>query len=202
MKIFCIGRNYADHAKELKNDLPEEPMIFMKPSTALVIDGKPFYHPAFSEKIHHELEIVLKISKNGKHISPEFASGYYEEVGLGIDFTARDLQEKLKGKGHPWELAKAFDQSAILGDFIPKTETDLSGIEIKLLKNGEVQQQGNSRDMIFDFDTLIVYISKFFTLQKGDLIYTGTPPGVSKVEIGDALEGFLGERKLLHCEVK
>ena len=202
MKIICIGRNYADHAKELRNDLPDEPMIFMKPSTALVLDEKPFYHPEFSNKIHHEIELVLKISKNGKHIEPQFADSYYDEIGLGIDFTARDLQESLKSKGHPWELAKAFDSSAVLGKFVPKEELNIEAIEFTLTKNGNVQQKGSSEDIIFDFNTLIVYISKYFTLQKGDLIYTGTPAGVSKVEIGDILEGYIGTAKLLHCEIK
>lgn len=202
MKIFCIGRNYAEHAKELRNDLPDEPLVFMKPPTAVLMDDKPFYHPEFSENIHHELELVLKVSKNGKHITPEFASSYYEEIGLGIDFTARDVQDKLKTKGHPWELAKGFDNSAVVGKFISKDSLDVDNIQFTLLKNGTVQQKGSTQDLIFDFNTLIVYISKFFTLQKGDLIYTGTPAGVSKVNIGDVLEGSIGETKLLHCEIK
>ena len=202
MKIFCIGRNYAEHAKELRNDLPDEPLVFMKPPTAVLMDDKPFYHPEFSENIHHELELVLKVSKNGKHIAPEFASSYYEEIGLGIDFTARDVQDKLKTKGHPWELAKGFDNSAVVGKFISKDGLDVDNIQFTLLKNGTVQQKGSTQDLIFDFNTLIVYISKFFTLQKGDLIYTGTPAGVSKVNIGDVLEGSIGETKLLHCEIK
>lgn len=202
MKIFCIGRNYAEHAKELRNDLPDEPLVFMKPPTAVLMDDKPFYHPEFSENIHHELELVLKVSKNGKHITPEFASSYYEEIGLGIDFTARDVQDKLKTKGHPWELAKGFDNSAVVGKFVSKESLDVDNIQFTLLKNGTIQQKGSTQDLIFDFNTLIVYISKFFTLQKGDLIYTGTPAGVSKVNIGDVLEGSIGETKLLHCEIK
>ena len=202
MKIFCIGRNYVAHAKELKNDLPTNPIIFMKPSTAMLIDEKPFYHPEFSTNIHFELELVLKISKNGKHISEKFANDYYQEIGLGIDFTARDLQNDLKEKGLPWELAKSFDNSAVVGKFLDKKTMDEANIDFSLLQNGQIKQDGTSRDLIFSFNDLIVYISKYFTLQKGDLIYTGTPAGVGKVNVGDVLEGFIGEQKLLHCEVK
>ncbi|HOY14364.1 MAG TPA: fumarylacetoacetate hydrolase family protein [Saprospiraceae bacterium] len=202
MKIFCIGRNYVAHAKELKNDLPTNPIIFMKPSTAMLIDEKPFYHPEFSSNIHFELELVLKISKNGKHISEKFANDYYQEIGLGIDFTARDLQNDLKEKGLPWELAKSFDNSAVVGKFLDKKTMDEATIGFSLLQNGQIKQDGTSQDLIFSFNDLIVYISKYFTLQKGDLIYTGTPAGVGKVNVGDVLEGFIGEQKLLHCEVK
>lgn len=202
MKIICIGRNYIDHAKELNNPVPKVPIIFMKPSTAMLKDGKPFYHPSFSENIHHELEIVLKISKNGKAISEKYADSYYDAVGLGIDFTARDIQDKCKEKGHPWEIAKAFDQSAVLGDFMEKDKIQPQNIKFQLIKNGEIVQDGNSADLIFDFNYLISYISNYFTLQTGDLIYTGTPAGVGKVDIGDHLEGFMNGYKMLDCEIK
>ena len=208
MKIICIGRNYTDHAKELSNPVPEKPLVFMKPPTALLVNEKPFYYPEFTKDLHHELEVVLKICKNGRHVQPGFANGYYQEVSLGIDFTARDVQSELKKKGHPWELAKAFDHSAVLGKFVPLNDVQQGGnIEFKLKKNGETAQHGNTRDLIFSFDYLIVYISKFFKLQMGDLIYTGTPAGVGPVKIGDKLEGLMNMRDgtvetLLHCEVK
>jgi acylpyruvate hydrolase len=203
MKIICIGRNYIDHATELNNPVPKSPLIFMKPATALLTGSKPFYHPDFSNNIHHEIELVLKIKKNGKQVNQKFASDYYDEIGLGIDFTARDLQDQLKDKGHPWEIAKAFDNSAVIGDFINKNDLqDQHDIIFSLTKNGNEVQVGNSKDLIFNFDFLISYVSKFFTLQSGDLIYTGTPAGVSAVKIGDKLEGFLGQKKLLDCEIK
>lgn len=203
MKIICVGRNYSDHAKELNNAVPTKPLLFMKPSTALLPDGKPFYHPDFSENIHHEIELVVKIKKNGKSINPKFSGDYYDEIGLGIDFTARDLQDELKDKGQPWEIAKAFDNSAAIGEFINVSELDLTnGISFRMTKNGNEVQVGNSSDMIFDINFLITYISKYFTLQIGDLIYTGTPAGVGKITIGDKFEGFIGEKKLLGCEVK
>jgi acylpyruvate hydrolase len=203
MKIICIGRNYIDHATELNNPIPKSPLIFMKPATALLTGSKPFYHPDFSNNIHHEIELVLKIKKNGKQVNQKFASDYYDEIGLGIDFTARDLQDQLKDKGHPWEIAKAFDNSAVIGDFINKNDLqDQHDIVFSLTKNGNEVQVGNSKDLIFNFDFLISYVSKFFTLQSGDLIYTGTPAGVSAVKIGDKLEGFLGQKKLLDCEIK
>lgn len=203
MKIFCIGRNYAAHAAELNNDLPTSPMIFMKPSTALLTEGKPFYHPEFSKNIHYELEIVLKVCKNGKQIQPQFASQYYNEIGLGIDMTARDLQDELKSKGHPWEIAKGFDNSAVLGGFIPLDITgDKSEIKFELQKNGNVVQSGNTKQLIFDFNTLIVAISEYFTLQVGDLIYTGTPAGVGPIATNDVFEGYLEGKKLLSCEIK
>ena len=201
MKIFCIGRNYADHAAELNNPLPKKPMVFMKPPTALLTDEKPFYHPDFSENIHFELELVLKIKKNGKAVLPQFASDYYDSIGLGIDFTARDLQDQCKEKGHPWEIAKAFDHSAALGKFIPMNEIDQYKIHFELKVNGNIRQHGESKDLIFDFNHLICHISQFFTLQQGDLIYTGTPAGVGKVKIGDHLEGFLEGKKLLDCKI-
>jgi acylpyruvate hydrolase len=202
MKIICIGRNYAEHAKELKNEVPTSPLIFMKPSTALLTDGKPFYHPEFSSNIHYELEIVLKISKNGKAIQQEFAASYYEEVGLGIDFTARDLQDTLKSKGSPWELAKAFDHSACIGEFTSKSALDISALHFQLLKNGQVVQNGDTSDLIFSFDYIISYVSKFITLQKGDLIFTGTPAGVGKIEIGDQYKGVLEGIEVLNCSIK
>jgi len=202
MKIICIGRNYRDHAKELNNPVPSEPLIFMKPSTALLLEDKPFYHPEFSENIHYELELVIKVLKNGRHVQPKFARDYYEQIALGIDFTARDIQKRCKEKGHPWEKAKGFDHSACLSNFIAFPEHEEKGIDFKLLKNGEEVQVGNSRDMIFDFDYLIQDISKYFKLQIGDLIYTGTPAGVGPVKIGDLLEGYLNGKKLLHCEIK
>lgn len=202
MKIICIGRNYSDHAKELNNPVPSKPLVFMKPPSALLLEGKPFYFPEFSKDIHYELEVVLKICKNGRHVQPEFASGYYEEIGLGIDFTARDLQDECKAKGHPWEIAKGFDHSAVIGDFVPKDTLDTESIKFDLLKNGEKVQAGDTKDLIFNFDYLIQYVSKYFKLQMGDLIFTGTPAGVGPVNIGDVLEGYLGSEKKLHCEIR
>jgi 2-keto-4-pentenoate hydratase/2-oxohepta-3-ene-1,7-dioic acid hydratase in catechol pathway len=202
MKIICIGRNYVDHAKELNNPVPSQPLVFMKPATAVLRNGNDFYHPDFSDNIHFELELVLKICKNGKYIEEKYASDYYEEIGLGIDFTARDLQDKCKAKGHPWEIAKAFDNSAVVGDFVQKSDLDITNIDFKLTQNGVIQQEGNSKDLIFSFDTLISYVSKFFTLQQGDLLFTGTPAGVGPISVGDKLEGFLGEESLLTCNIK
>jgi 2-keto-4-pentenoate hydratase/2-oxohepta-3-ene-1,7-dioic acid hydratase in catechol pathway len=202
MKIICVGRNYIDHAKELNNPIPSSPLIFMKPSTALLTDSKPFYHPDFSDNIHYELEIVLKICKNGKSIQENFAPSYYAQIGLGIDFTARDLQDTLKDKGQPWELAKAFDHSACIGDFVDKSELDLNSIKFELHKNGKIVQKGDTADLIFKFDYLISYISQFFTLQVGDLIFTGTPAGVGKVNIDDHYEGFLEGNSRLICKIK
>lgn len=204
MKIFCIGRNYVKHAQELGNDVPDEPMVFMKPPTSLLKDNKDFYYPEFSKNIHYEVELVLKIKKNGRHIQKQFAKDYYEEIGLGIDFTARDIQEKAKAKGHPWEKAKGFDFSAVLSDFISikEAETPKGNIDFRLLKNNELAQTGDSNLMIFDFDTLISHLSEYFTFQTGDLIYTGTPTGVGPVKIGDNLTGFIGDREMFSCEVK
>ncbi|MCL4108645.1 UNVERIFIED_CONTAM: hypothetical protein GTU68_006963 [Idotea baltica] len=203
MKIICIGRNYIDHAKELDNPVPSSPMVFMKPSTALLIDDKPFFYPDFSKKIHYEVEIVLKICKNGRHVEKEFAQNYYEEIGLGIDFTARDLQDNLKSKGHPWEIAKAFDFSAPVSKFIPITGVPNSKeINFTLTKNGSVVQVGNTIDLIFDFDTLICHISKYFKLHIGDYIYTGTPAGVGPIEMGDVLVGAIEGKEMLTCEIK
>lgn len=203
MKIICVGRNYAAHAAELNNDLPTEPLIFLKPDTAILRNGKPFYHPDFSDNIHHEIELVLKIGRNGRHIQPEFAASYITHIGLGIDFTARDLQDKLKKAGQPWELAKGFDHSAVLGDFVEVDHfKDFRNINFGLKKNGEWVQRGNTRDLIFSFESVICYVSKFFTLKVGDYIFTGTPEGVSKIAQGDRLEGFLEDQSLLTCAVK
>jgi acylpyruvate hydrolase len=202
MKILCVGRNYAEHAKELKNEIPDKPIIFMKPATAILKDDKDFYLPEFSKEVHYEVELVIKISKNGKHIVKRFAKDYYDEISLGIDVTARDLQAELKSKGHPWEIAKAFDNSAILGTFINKTDYNLDNLNFSLKKNNEVVQTGNTKDMLFDIDDIIVYSSQFFRLQMGDLIYTGTPAGVGKMNIGDIFEGFVEEKKLFLTEIK
>ena len=203
MKIICIGRNYAAHIEELKNEKPGQPVVFLKPDTALVKGGAPFYYPDFSTNIHHEIELVLKISKEGKYIQPQFAHRYFDEIGLGIDFTARDLQDQCKAKGLPWEIAKAFNGSAPIGDFKSVTEfSDLKNIDFHLEINGEVKQKGNTSLMLFDFDTIISYVSQFFMLKKGDLIYTGTPSGVGPVQTGDQLIGFIGNEKMLHVEVK
>jgi len=207
MKIICIGRNYAEHARELNNPVPGKPVVFMKPSTALLVNNKPFFYPGFSGEIHHEIEVVLKICRNGRHVQPEFAAQYYDQVALGIDFTARDLQDECKKKGHPWEIAKAFDDSAVLSPFVPLDEVDPKGIRFELRKNGATVQQGNTAHMLFPFEDIIVYISQFFRLHAGDLIYTGTPSGVGPVQIGDLLEGVLflrnGKQKLMFsCEIR
>ena len=203
MKIIAIGRNYAEHAKELNNPVPTIPVIFMKPDTALLKDNKPFYLPEFSEDIHHEIEIVLKINKEGKHISEKFAAGYYDEIGLGVDFTARDIQQKHKEKGLPWELAKAFDSSAPVSNFIPKAQfEDLYKLNFRLNINNQTKQQGSTKDLLFSFEQIIVFVSKYITLKKGDLIFTGTPQGVGKVNIGDHLEGYLEDDKLLDFYIK
>lgn len=203
MKIICIGRNYSDHAKELNNPVPTKPLIFMKPPSALLIKNKPMYIPDFTKNLHYEAEIVLKVCKNGKHVQPDFAKKYYKEIAFGIDFTARDLQDQCKAKGHPWEIAKAFDNSAALSEFISLEKVNqAAGIKFQMKKNGEVVQNGNTKDLIFDFDYLICYVSKFFKLQMGDYIYTGTPAGVGPVQIGDKLEGFIEDEKLIDCEIR
>ena len=203
MKIICIGRNYAEHAKELNNAIPMEPVFFMKPDTALLKDGEPFYFPDFTKDLHHEIEIVIKINKVGKHINEQFAHKYYDEIGLGIDFTARDLQTIAKEKGLPWEKAKAFDGSAPIGKFISKTKLgNLSDIDFELKINGELRQVGNTKDLLFSFDQIISYVSKYVTLKVGDLIYTGTPEGVSAVQIGDKLQGYIKGDLFLEFEVK
>ena len=203
MKIIAIGRNYAEHIEELKNERPSAPVVFLKPDTALLKNNAAFYHPDFSENIHHEVELVLKVCKEGKYIQKQFAHRYFDEIGLGIDFTARDLQDKCKAKGLPWEIAKAFNGSAPIGDFLPVEEfNDLKDINFHLKINGELRQKGNTAMMLFDFGTIIEYVSQFFTLKKGDLIFTGTPAGVGKINVGDHLEGFIENKKLLDFEIK
>ena len=203
MKIIAIGRNYAEHAKELNNPVPAVPVIFMKPDTAVLKDNKPFYHPEFSTDIHHEIELVLKISKEGKHVAQKFAASYFEEIGLGIDFTARDIQQKHKEKGLPWELAKAFDNSAPVSKFIPKSEfKDLGNLNIRLDLNDNTVQDGNTKDLLFSFEYIIAFVSQYITLKKGDLIFTGTPKGVGKVNIGDHLCGYLEDQKLLDFYIR
>lgn len=203
MKILAIGRNYSEHAKELNNPVPTEPVVFLKPDTAILREGKAFYHPEFSNDIHYEVELVVKIGKEGKHIAEKFAVNYIESIGVGIDLTARDIQENCKKKGLPWEIAKAFDHSAPIGNFIPVSEiSDLKNINFSLSKNNEIVQQGNSADMIFSFEQIISYLSKRFTLKKGDLIYTGTPAGVGKINIGDHYEAFIENKLLLSLDVK
>ncbi len=203
MKIICIGRNYIDHAKELKNPLPEEPVFFCKPDTALLIRNKPFYYPPFSSDVHYELEVVIKICKNGKHIQEKFAHTYFNEVALGIDFTARDVQERCKKNGLPWEIAKAFDSSAPIGKFINKDDLGhIQSLNFYLLVNDQKVQEGNTRDMIFSVHHIISYVSKYMTLKMGDYIYTGTPAGVGPVKIGDKLQAFLEGSLNIQCLVK
>ena len=203
MKIFCIGRNYTDHALELNNPVPSEPLIFMKPPTALLLNNRPFYYPSFTQNLHYEGELVLKICKNGRSVQPEFAHRYYDEMAFGIDFTARDLQDKLKQKGHPWEIAKGFDRSAPLSKFVPLDAAQHpQGIHFQLYKNGELVQDGHTRDLIFSFDALIIHISQYFTLHKGDYIFTGTPAGVGPVQAGDVLEGRIEGQTMLQCQIK
>ncbi len=202
MKIICIGRNYAEHAKELGNEIPENPVIFMKPDTAVLKKGSDFYIPEFSDDVHYELEVVLKISKGGKYIQEENAHKHYEEIGLGIDFTARDLQSHLKGKGLPWELAKGFDGSAVLSDFYKKENYDLSNLHFSLLKNNEEVQNGNTSLMLYTPDQIIAFVSQYFTLRVGDLIFTGTPKGVGKVEENDVLEAYLEKEKVFSLRIQ
>ncbi len=202
MKILCVGRNYSEHAKELGNAVPENPVIFSKPNTALLKNNEDFYLPSFSNDVHHEVELVIKINKVGKKIQEKFARNYFSEIGLGIDFTARDVQSELKAKGLPWELAKAFDGSAPIGNFINMENMDLKNIDFSLQKNGLIVQKGNTAQMIFSFEQIVSFVSQYFTLKVGDLIYTGTPAGVSQVNIGDKLEGFIGNESMLICEVK
>lgn len=203
MKIIAIGRNYAAHAQELNNPVPQTPVIFLKPDTALLKDNKPFYIPEFSSDIHYELEVVLKICKEGKHVAEKFAPNYYEEIGLGIDFTARDIQERHKEKGLPWELAKAFDHSAAVSNFVPKTQIeDLYNLPFELKLNGESRQNGNTSNILFSFEKIIAFVSQYITLKKGDLIFTGTPEGVGQVKQGDKLEAWLAGEQLLNFDIK
>jgi len=203
MKVIAIGRNYAAHAKELNNPLPTSPVIFLKPDTAVLKDNKPFYIPEFSSDIHYELEVVLKVCKEGKHIAEKFAANYFDEVGLGIDFTARDIQNIHKEKGLPWELAKAFDNSAAISHFIPKSNiADLNDLQFELKINGETRQNGNTRNILFSFEKIIAFVSQYITLKKGDLIFTGTPEGVGQVHQGDKLEAWIGEEQFLNFDIK
>lgn len=203
MKIICIGRNYVDHISELNNERPEEPVIFLKPDTAILPKKTPFTIPEFSKDVQHEVEVLIKICKVGKYISPKFAHKYYDEIGLGIDFTARDLQAKLKEKGLPWEKAKAFDHSAIIGDFLPKNNySSLESINFELRKNSEIVQKGSTSMMLWNIDEIVSYVSQFFTLKKGDIIFTGTPKGVAAVKENDVLEGFLEGKQMFKIQVK
>jgi 2-keto-4-pentenoate hydratase/2-oxohepta-3-ene-1,7-dioic acid hydratase in catechol pathway len=203
MKIICIGRNYANHIVELKNERPSEPVVFMKPDSAVLLKQHPFVIPEFSDDVHHEIEIIVKISKVGKYIEPKFAHKYYDEISVGIDFTARDLQAKLKEKGLPWEKAKAFDSSAVIGDFLPKIDfASMENLTFELTSNSQTVQKGNSSLMLWKIDELISYVSQFFTLKIGDIIFTGTPEGVAAVKPNDVLEGFLEDKKLFRIQIK
>ncbi len=203
MKIICIGRNYTNHIAELQNERPSEPVIFMKPDSAVVLKQHPFVLPEFSNEVHHEIELVVKINKVGKYIEPKFAHKYYDEISVGIDFTARDVQDQLKAKGLPWEKAKAFDGSAVIGEFVSKEQfTSLDDVNFELLKNGQVAQKGNSSLMLWKIDELIAYVSQFFTLKIGDIIFTGTPEGVAAVHPNDILEGYLEGQQLFRIQVK
>ncbi|RZJ36197.1 MAG: FAA hydrolase family protein [Flavobacterium sp.] len=203
MKLICIGRNYAKHIEELKNERPDEPVIFLKPDTAVLSREQPFVIPEFSSDIHHEIEIIVKINKVGKYIEPKFAHKYYDEISVGIDFTARDLQQKLMDKGLPWEKSKAFDNSAVIGDFISrKVFSSLENLNFELRNNGTTVQRGSSSHMLWKIDEIIAYVSQFFTLKTGDIIFTGTPEGVAKVNPGDVLEGFLEQQQLFRLQVK
>lgn len=203
MKIICIGRNYSEHIKELSNAVPEEPIIFFKPDTALVKNNAPFYYPEISKDIHYEAELLVKISREGKNIEEKFSHKYYEEIGVGIDFTARDLQKKAQEKGLPWALAKGFNDSAPVSNFVSKSKfPDINNINFSLTLNGEQKQQGNSSMMIHKIDAIVSYISRFVTLKNGDIIFTGTPSGVGPVKIGDKLEVFLEKERMLECEIK
>jgi|TARA_B100000795_G_scaffold258784_1_gene233188 acylpyruvate hydrolase len=204
MKIICIGRNFSEHAKELGNETPSDPVVFCKPDTALLRNNDPFFIPDFSNDIHHEVELVIKINRVGKNIQPKFASKYYDEIGLGIDFTARDLQSKLRANGLPWEISKAFDSSAVISKkFINKSVLgDLSNLDFSLTIDDQLVQKGSTNEMVFSFEDLICFVSKFFTLKIGDLIYTGTPSGVAPVKINDRLKGFIQEQQMFDFKVK
>jgi len=203
MKIFCVGRNYTEHVKELNNDVPDEPVIFMKPKSALLQPHTPFYYPEFTNELHYECELVLRISKNGKYIQEKFANKYYDAVTTGIDFTARDIQNDLKEKGLPWEKAKAWDNSAVIGKWVPMNNIkNKKEINFAFYKNKELVQEGNSKEMIFDFDYIISYISNFFSINIGDLVFTGTPKGVGEIVVGDEVEAFMEQESLLTLDVK
>ncbi|MCG8750035.1 fumarylacetoacetate hydrolase family protein [Tenacibaculum finnmarkense] len=202
MKIICIGRNYAKHIEELANEKPESPVVFLKPDSAILPKKMPFFIPPFSDDIHYEVEVLVKINKVGKHISSKFAHKYYDEIGLGIDFTARDVQATCKEKGLPWEKAKAFDGSAVIGNFYPKEEFDLNSISFQLHKNDDVVQDGNSETMLWKIDELISYVSQYFTLKKGDVIFTGTPAGVGRVVENDVLTGVIEGKQAFNIKIK
>lgn len=203
MKIICVGRNYVEHIKELNNEQPEDPVIFMKPETAVPLKNEPFFYPDFSQDVHHEVEILVKINRVGKNIDEKFAHRYYDEIGVGIDFTARDLQSKLKAKGLPWELAKGFNGSAPISGFVPKLDfPDLKNLDFHLDVNGETRQRGNTSLMLFQIDYLISFVSRFFLLQQGDILFTGTPKGVGPVQIGDKLTAFIADKPMLTFDVK
>jgi fumarylpyruvate hydrolase len=203
MKIFAIGQNYVEHNKELNSKNPTEPVVFMKPDTALLKNNKPFFIPDFTEELHYEKELIIKFNRLGKNIDTVFSSRYYAEVGLGVDFTARDLQRKLKAEGKPWELSKAFDNSAVIGNFLPVTEfDDVQNITFRLDINGKTVQNGNSSEMIFPINELVAYVSRFFTVKIGDILFTGTPVGVGKVAIGDRLEGYIFDKKMFDFYIK
>lgn len=203
MKLICIGRNYTKHIEELQNEKPEDPVIFIKPDTAILLKKQPFFIPDFSDDVHYEVEILIKINRVGKHIDKKFAHKYYKEIGLGIDFTARDLQSKLKAKGLPWEKAKAFDGAAVIGKWIDKKEFDnIDNIEFSLKKNEEIVQKGNTSHMLWKIDEIIEYVSKYFTLKIGDIIFTGTPAGVGKVIANDKLKGFIEDKDMFSITVK
>lgn len=203
MKIICIGLNYKSHIQELKCETPEKPLFFLKPETSMILRNRPFFLPDFSNDIHYEVELLIKINKVGKFIQKRFAHTYYDEIGLGIDFTARDIQQEAMAKGLPWELSKAFDGSAIIGNFLPKSQfADLQNINFHLQKNEQIVQKGNSADMLFEIDDIIAYVSQFITLKIGDIIFTGTPVGVGRVDINDRLQGFIEEQKMFDFRVK
>lgn len=203
MKIICIGLNYKSHIQELKCETPEQPLFFLKPETSMILRNRPFFLPDFSNDIHYEVELLVKINKVGKFIQKRFAHTYYDEIGLGIDFTARDIQQEAMAKGLPWELSKAFDGSAIIGNFLPKSQfANLQNINFHLQKNEQIVQKGNSADMLFEIDDIIAYVSQFITLKIGDIIFTGTPVGVGRIEINDRLQGFIEEQKMFDFRVK
>ena len=203
MKLICIGRNYAQHISELKSEKPSDPVVFLKPDTAILLNQQPFFIPDFSNEVHYEVEVLVKINRVGKYIDSKFAHKYYEQIGLGIDFTARDLQQKLKGKGLPWEKSKAFDGSAVIGNWVSKSNYDnLNNISFSLLKNNKIVQSSTTGDMLWGIDEIIAYVSQYFTLKIGDIIFTGTPSGVGKVQSNDSLKGFIGEEEFFSIKVK
>ena len=203
MKLICIGRNYAQHISELKSEKPSEPVVFLKPDTAILLKKQPFFIPDFSNEVHHEVEVLVKINRVGKYIDSKFAHKYYEQIGLGIDFTARDLQQELKGKGLPWEKSKAFDGSAVIGKWVSKSNYEnVNNIPFSLLKNNQVAQSSTTKDMLWGIDEIIAYVSQYFTLKIGDIIFTGTPSGVSKVQSYDSLKGYIGEEEFFSIKVK